>query len=124
MMLKSLLLQDTIHELAKKIYSKNSLVMVSLIKNPSCNNSERSLFLYRNLGVVSRVATKSPGWDGDVELHKGGYWSVSLCAGVGSGSGVGGSAGVGDTDGVVSGSGGGVGSGGGDSDRGGDVGGS
>ena len=30
-----------------------------------------------------------PGWDGDVELHEGRYWSVSLCAGVG-GSGGGG----------------------------------
>ena len=30
-----------------------------------------------------------PGWDGDVELHEGRYWSVSLFTGVG-GSGVGG----------------------------------
>ena len=66
-----------------------------------------------------------PGRDGDVELRKGGYWFVSLCAGVGSGGGgVGGSAGVEGADSVVSGSGGGVGSGGGDSDRGGGVGGS
>ena len=47
-----------------------------------------------------------PGWDGDVKLHEGGYWSVSLCAGVG-GSG-GGGVGV-DVDGTDSvGSGGGV----------------
>ena len=26
-----------------------------------------------------------PGWDGDVELHEGGYWSVGLCAGVSGG---------------------------------------
>ena len=30
-----------------------------------------------------------PGWDGAIELHEGGYWSVSLCAGA-SGSGGGG----------------------------------
>ena len=28
-----------------------------------------------------------PGWDGDVELHEGGYWSVGLCAGVGGSGG-------------------------------------
>ena len=60
-----------------------------------------------------------PGWDGDVELHKGVYWSVNLCAGVGGNGGAGGAAGVRDADGVVSGSG-----GGGDNDRGGGVGGS
>ena len=60
----------------------------------------------------------------DVELHKGGYWGVSLCAGLGSSGDVGGRAGVGGTDGVVSGSGVGVGGGGDDSDRGGGVGGS
>ena len=52
-----------------------------------------------------------PGRDRDVELHKGRYWGVSLCAGVGSSGGIGSSAGVGGADGVVSGS--------GDSDRGG-----
>ena len=31
-----------------------------------------------------------PGWDGDVELHEGGYWSGSLCAGVGGSGGAGG----------------------------------
>ena len=35
-----------------------------------------------------------PGWDGDVELHKAEYWSVSLCAGLGSSGGAGGTAGV------------------------------
>ena len=35
-----------------------------------------------------------PGWDGDVQLHKGGYWGVSF----GSSGGVGGSAGVGSTE--------------------------
>ena len=58
-----------------------------------------------------------PVWYGDVELHEGRYWSVSLCAGVG-GSG-GGSVDVDDADSV--GSGGGVGSavgdGCGDNDR-------
>ena len=58
-----------------------------------------------------------PGRDGDVELHKGEYWSVSLCAGVGGSGRAGGSAGVRAGDGVVSGSGGGVGGGGGDSNR-------
>ena len=29
-----------------------------------------------------------PRWDGDVELHEGRYWSLSLCAGVGGGVGV------------------------------------
>ena len=49
-----------------------------------------------------------PGWDGDVELHEGGYWSVGLCAGVGGS--VGGGVGV-DVDGADSaGSGRGVGS--------------
>ena len=65
-----------------------------------------------------------PGWDGDVKLHEGGYWSVSLRAGVG-GSG-GGGVGV-DVDGADSmGSGGGVGSAAGDGcgDSGRDVGGS
>ena len=65
-----------------------------------------------------------PGWDGDVKLHEGGYWSVSLRAGVG-GSG-GGGVGV-DVDGADSmGSGGGVGSAAGDGcgDSGWDVGGS
>ena len=75
-------------------------------------------------GMVIDVEGVDPGRDGDVELHKGGYWGVSLCAGVGSNGGVGGSAGVRGTDGVVSGSGGGVGDGDGDSDRGGSVGGS
>ena len=28
-----------------------------------------------------------PGWDGDVELHEGRYWSVSLCDSVGGGVG-------------------------------------
>ena len=28
-----------------------------------------------------------PGWDGDVELHEGGSWSVGLCAGVGGSNG-------------------------------------
>ena len=61
-----------------------------------------------------------PERDGDVELHKGGYWywGVSLCAGIGSSGGLEGS------DGVVSGSGGGVGGGDGNSDRGRGVGGS
>ena len=62
-----------------------------------------------------------PGWDGDVELHKGGYWDVGLCTGVGGSDGVGGSVGVGGTDGVGSGSGG---SGGSNSDSGGSIGGS
>ena len=43
---------------------------------------------------------------GDVELHKGRYWGVSLCAGVGSSGEVGSRAGVGGADAVVSGSGG------------------
>ena len=48
-----------------------------------------------------------PGWDGNVELHEGRYWSVGLCAGVGGS--VGGGVGV-DVDGADSvGSGGGVG---------------
>ena len=64
-----------------------------------------------------------PGWDGDVELHKGGYWSVSLCAGVGGSGGAGGTAGVRGANGVVSGNGGGAGGGGGDSKGGGGVGG-
>ena len=66
-----------------------------------------------------------PGRDGDVELHKGGYWDVGLCTGVGGSGGAGGSVGVGGADGVGSGSGGGggVGSGGGDSDSGGSIGG-
>ena len=55
-----------------------------------------------------------PGWDGDVELHKGRYWSVSLCAGVDGSGGAGGTAGVRGANGVVSRSGG-VGGGGGDS---------
>ena len=46
-----------------------------------------------------------PGWDGDLELHEGRYWSVSLCAGLGGSDGV--SVGVNGADGV--GSGGGVG---------------
>ena len=62
-----------------------------------------------------------PGWDGDVELHEGGYWSVSLCPGGVGGSG--GAAGVRCANGVVSSSGGGVGGGGGDSEGGGGVGG-
>ena len=61
-----------------------------------------------------------PGWDGNVELHKGGYWSVSLCAGVGGASGA---AGVRGANGVVSGSGGSVGGDGGNSEGGGGVGG-
>ena len=36
-----------------------------------------------------------PGWEGDVELHEGGYWSGSLCAGVGGSGGSGGTGGVG-----------------------------
>ena len=64
-----------------------------------------------------------PGWDRDVELHEGGYWSGSLCAGVGGSGGAGGTAGVRDADSVVSGSGGGAGRGGGDSEGGGVVGG-
>ena len=64
-----------------------------------------------------------PGWDGDVVLHKDGYWSVSLCAGVGGSGGAGGTAGVRGANGVVSGSGGGAGGGGGDSEGGGGVGG-
>ena len=63
-----------------------------------------------------------PGWDGDVELHKGIYWSVSLCASVGGSGGAGGTAGVRGANGVVSGSVGSVG-GGGNSEGGGDVGG-
>ena len=65
-----------------------------------------------------------PGWDGDVELHEGGYWSVGSCAGVGDSGG--GGVGV-DVDGANDvGSGGGVGSAVGDScvDNGRDVGGS
>ena len=46
-----------------------------------------------------------PGWVGDVELHEGGYWSGSLCAGVGGSGGAGGAAGVRVADSVVSGSG-------------------
>ena len=64
-----------------------------------------------------------PGWDGDVELRKGRYWSVSLCAGVGGSGGAGGTAGVRGANGVVSGSGGGGGGGGGISVGGGGVGG-
>ena len=64
-----------------------------------------------------------PGWDGDVELHEGGYWSGSLCAGVGGSGGAGGTAGVRGADSVVSGSGGGAGGGGGDSEGGQGVGG-
>ena len=64
-----------------------------------------------------------PGWDGDVELHKGEWWSVSLCAGVGGSGGAGDTVGVRGANGVVSGSGGGVGGGGGDSEGGGGVGG-
>ena len=62
-----------------------------------------------------------PGWDGDVELHEGGYWSVSLCADVCGNGGVG--VDVNGADGV--GSGGGVGSavGNGCGDNGRDVGG-
>ena len=45
-----------------------------------------------------------PWWDGDAELHEGGYWSVSLCAGADGSGGV-----SVDVDGVdVVGSGGGV----------------
>ena len=44
-----------------------------------------------------------PGWDGDAELHEGGYWSVNLCAGV-DGSG-GGGVGVDGADSVCSGGG-------------------
>ena len=65
-----------------------------------------------------------PGWDGDVELHEGGYWSVDSCAGVGGRGG--GGVGV-DEDGANSvGSGGGVGGAVGDGcgDNGRDVGGS
>ena len=35
-----------------------------------------------------------PGWDEDVELHKGGYWSVGSCPGVVGSAGVGGGVGV------------------------------
>ena len=42
-----------------------------------------------------------PGWDGDVEFHEGGYWSVGLCAGVGVTGGVVGGVGV-DVDGIDS----------------------
>ena len=52
-----------------------------------------------------------------------GYWSVSLCVGVGGSGGAGGTIGVRGANGVVSGSGGGVGGGGGDSEGGGGVGG-
>ena len=61
---------------------------------------------------------------GDVELHKGGYWDVSLCTGVVGSSGVGSSIVEGGTGGVGSGSGRSVGSGGSDSDSGGSIGGS
>ena len=67
-----------------------------------------------------------PGWDGDVDLHEGGYWSGSLCAGVGGSGGsggAGGTAGVRGADSVVSGSGSGAGGVGGDSEGGGGVGG-
>ena len=60
-----------------------------------------------------------PGWDGDVELHEGGYWSVVLCAGVGGSGGV--SVDVNGAEGVYSG-GGAVGNGCGDNGR--DLGGS
>ena len=56
-----------------------------------------------------------PGWEGDVELYEGRYWSGSLCTGVGGSGGAGGTAGVRRADSVVSGSGGGAGGGGGDS---------
>ena len=50
-----------------------------------------------------------PGWDENVELHEGRYWSAGLCAGVGDSGGVGGGVGV-DMDGADDvGSGGGVG---------------
>ena len=69
-------------------------------------------------GVVIDVrGCVDPGWDGDVELHKGRYWGVSLCASVGTSGGVDSSAGVGGADGVGSGSFGSVGGGGGNSDR-------
>ena len=66
-----------------------------------------------------------PGWDGDVELHEGGYWSGSLCAVVGGSGGAGGTAGVRGANSVVSGSGSGsgAGGGGGNSEGGGGVGG-
>ena len=64
-----------------------------------------------------------PEWERDVELYEGGYWSGSLCAGVGGSGGAGGTAGVRGADSVVSGSGGGAGGGGGDSKGGGGVGG-
>ena len=64
-----------------------------------------------------------PGWDGDVELHEGGYWSGSLCAVVGGSGGAGGTAGVRGANSVVSGSGSGAGGGGGNSKGGGGVGG-
>ena len=65
-----------------------------------------------------------PGRDGDIEVHKGEYWDVSLSSTVGGGrsSSVGGSVGVDGTDSV--GSGGGVGGGCGDSDGAGSIGGS
>ena len=65
-----------------------------------------------------------PGWDGDVKLHEGGYWSVSLCAGVGGSGGGGVGVDVDGTDSVGTGGGvgGAVGDGCGDSGR--DVGGS
>ena len=44
-----------------------------------------------------------PGWDGDVELHESGYWSVGLCAGVGGNVGGGVSVDVDGADGVGSG---------------------
>ena len=63
-----------------------------------------------------------PEWDGNIELHEGGYWSVGLCAGVG-GSG-GGGVGVDGADGVGSGGGVGGSSGDGCGDNGRNVGGS
>ena len=63
-----------------------------------------------------------PGQDGDVQLHEGGYWDVSLCTGVGGNGGIRGSFGVDDTEGV--GSGGSVSSGCGNSDCAGSIGGS
>ena len=44
-----------------------------------------------------------PVWDGDVELHEGRYWNVSLCTVVGGSGGVAGSVVVDGTDGASSG---------------------
>ena len=46
-----------------------------------------------------------PRRDGDVKLHKSGYWDVSFCTGIGGSGGVAGSVGVDGADGVGSGAG-------------------